>query len=156
MAHSQEYLAYLRSEAWQRKRAKVLARAEGRCQSCRRQYPRLEVHHKHYRTLSDEDAVLDLIALCPDCHGRKDKVRTFEDASEREEQSALESDGLDAHAVKASPMCPYCGQSRGVIESDELGPVDIRFRCPVCRKLWWRDSQSEIVMDGDKEKRIYR
>ena len=60
------YSEYLKTEWWQQRRAKALARAEHRCQVCNSD-KRLEIHHRTYERLGHErDA--DLIALCHDCH----------------------------------------------------------------------------------------
>jgi 5-methylcytosine-specific restriction enzyme A len=60
------------SAAWLRTREQVLARAAGRCASCRRRAPVLHVDHVKER--KDGGADLDprnLRALCPACHNRK-------------------------------------------------------------------------------------
>ena len=60
------YSEYLKTEWWQQRRAKALARAEHRCQVCNSD-KMLEIHHRTYERLGHErDA--DLIALCHDCH----------------------------------------------------------------------------------------
>lgn len=60
------YSEYLKTEGWQQRRVKALARAEHRCQVCNSD-KRLEIHHRTYERLGHErDA--DLIALCHDCH----------------------------------------------------------------------------------------
>lgn len=60
------YSEYLKSEWWQQRRLKSLARAEHRCQVCNAG-SRLEVHHRTYERLGHErDA--DLVVLCRNCH----------------------------------------------------------------------------------------
>jgi 5-methylcytosine-specific restriction endonuclease McrA len=59
-------------EAWREIRAKVLARAQWRCQVCRGR-TRLEVHHVVKRAQGGSDFDLDrLVALCPSCHAQTD------------------------------------------------------------------------------------
>lgn len=56
--------------------AEVLLRAEGKCQSCKRDAPFLkedgtpflEVHHIEWLSKGGEDSVENAIALCPNCH----------------------------------------------------------------------------------------
>ncbi|MGI1276873.1 HNH endonuclease [Klebsiella quasipneumoniae subsp. similipneumoniae] len=56
--------------------AEVLLKAEGKCQSCKRDAPFLkedgtpflEVHHIEWLSKGGEDSVENAIALCPNCH----------------------------------------------------------------------------------------
>lgn len=38
-----------------------------RCEMCGRRHKNIQVHHKHYKSLGNE-AMEDLIVVCPDCH----------------------------------------------------------------------------------------
>lgn len=68
MAVTKEYIAYLRSDAWQKLRSKRLAIDEFRCQRCGSPYG-LDVHHLRYpEVLGTEDPYTDLITLCRPCH----------------------------------------------------------------------------------------
>ena len=72
------YELYLRSDAWQAKRAAVLERAGRSCERCPAGsglFPvALDVHHLTYAHLGDE--LLDeLEALCRPCHERADRER---------------------------------------------------------------------------------
>jgi 5-methylcytosine-specific restriction endonuclease McrA len=59
-------------KAWREIRAKVLARAQWRCQACRVQ-TRLEVHHVVKCAQGGTDFDLDrLVALCRPCHAQTD------------------------------------------------------------------------------------
>lgn len=60
------YHEYIRSGKWNRKRRKAIKAAGGRCSICGCA-DRLEVHHKHYRTLGRESLV-DLLVVCQECH----------------------------------------------------------------------------------------
>ncbi len=62
------YAAYLASETWKRRRAKVLERAGGVCEGCLT-CPPTEVHHLTYRNVFAEFA-FQLVALCRACHER--------------------------------------------------------------------------------------
>src|SRR5690606_38602063 len=62
------YHAHLNSPAWQAIRAKVLARAEGRCEGCGERHAR-EVHHLTYEHMGHE-FLFELVALCSPCHRR--------------------------------------------------------------------------------------
>jgi hypothetical protein len=61
-----EYDAYLRTDAWHERRAKVLERDEYVCQAClvRRA---VQVHHTTYRHMFAEP-LFDLVAVCVACH----------------------------------------------------------------------------------------
>jgi hypothetical protein len=61
-----DYHEYIKSEKWQRKARKARRRAGGKCELCQSTY-RIEVHHKHYRTLGQE-SMTDLQVLCSGCH----------------------------------------------------------------------------------------
>lgn len=60
------YTDYLSSRQWAKKRRKALAYYGNRCTVCGTTY-RLEVHHRHYRTLFKEGWP-DLDVLCRGCH----------------------------------------------------------------------------------------
>lgn len=63
------YERYIGSIEWAAKRGEILARDGNRCQTCWRIAPEveLEVHHKTYQSLGDEDPA-HLITLCRECH----------------------------------------------------------------------------------------
>jgi len=61
-----EYDAYLRSEAWQKLRKAVFARASYRCEGCQAADAE-EVHHLTYIRLGHE-FLTDLLAVCAPCH----------------------------------------------------------------------------------------
>ncbi|MFI5377862.1 MAG: HNH endonuclease [Tepidisphaerales bacterium] len=75
------YDEYMNGPVWNEIRRAVLDRARGQCERCG-QRARLEVHHKHYDSLGNED-LDDLEALCPVCHPNADQERE----AETEEQS---------------------------------------------------------------------
>jgi len=60
------YTSHLNSRTWRLLRREVLKRDNHECQTCCATGD-LEVHHKHYRNLGNED-MKDLIALCVPCH----------------------------------------------------------------------------------------
>jgi len=62
------YTAYLNSDEWDEKRAKVLARDHHRCRLCSA-VSNLQVHHPPiaYRHIGDEN-IDDLTTLCEPCH----------------------------------------------------------------------------------------
>lgn len=61
-----EYLQYIKSKAWKAKRAKVLARAGGRCERCK-DTNAAHVHHRTYAHFKRE-RMEDLEAVCVPCH----------------------------------------------------------------------------------------
>mgnify|MGYP001764851904 CR=1 FL=1 len=67
------YREYLKSEHWHGVRKRSLARVGHCCQRCG-DGGRLEVHHKHYRSLGRE-LVTDIEVLCHHCHLAADAER---------------------------------------------------------------------------------
>lgn len=65
----QQYNAYLRSDAWSRKRNLVLKRDQYRCQSCLTGLA-TQVHHKSYSFVDfkGNEPCFDLISICTPCH----------------------------------------------------------------------------------------
>lgn len=64
----EEYDDYLRSERWQALRAKIVARAGGKCEGCLSAYAE-HVHHLSYAHRGNEFA-FELLAVCQTCHER--------------------------------------------------------------------------------------
>lgn len=60
------YQEYLKSPAWKTKREEKFKLVGRRCQVCNRAY-RLEVHHRTYERIGNED-LNDLTVLCSTCH----------------------------------------------------------------------------------------
>lgn len=60
------YRRYLRSAAWQRKRAAVILRSKGACERCGL-WPVVNVHHLSYRNVGNEP-LSDLLGVCSRCH----------------------------------------------------------------------------------------
>lgn len=71
---SHRYKQYLSSSQWQRFRAGVLARAEGKCALCESTERPLQAHHTHYLRVGCEQ-IEDVRALCETCHRRADQDR---------------------------------------------------------------------------------
>jgi 5-methylcytosine-specific restriction endonuclease McrA len=65
----ERYHEYLRSEAWRRKRERVLARDDRVCTRCGSEH-NLHVHHLSYRFIGRE-RLSDLVTLCEVCHRRE-------------------------------------------------------------------------------------
>lgn len=61
------YEEYLRSAHWRRKRIEKMETAGRRCELCGASRAPLEVHHRTYRSLGEEQNG-DLIVLCRGCH----------------------------------------------------------------------------------------
>lgn len=62
------YRAYLKSAAWKKKREERITIDNHHCAKCLVNASHLEVHHKTYARIGDEDVESDLIALCGPCH----------------------------------------------------------------------------------------
>ena len=61
------YAEYLASEHWKRKRIEAHQRFGGECRACC-STDDLQVHHRHYETLGEENVIRDLLLLCSICH----------------------------------------------------------------------------------------
>lgn len=61
------YQEYLQSDHWQTMREIALNIHGRRCAACG-YWNDLNVHHKHYRSLWNEDPKEDLMVLCSHCH----------------------------------------------------------------------------------------
>lgn len=70
------YTAYLRTPAWQSRRAAVMARARGYCEGCGKAQA-TQVHHLTYAHVTEE-FLWELVAVCEPCH---DKVHGIEPGS---------------------------------------------------------------------------
>ena len=64
-----KYRAYLKSPRWEYIKEHIHLVRDGRCERCG-STERLEVHHKHYRTVFHEGAN-DLELLCHICHRKE-------------------------------------------------------------------------------------
>ena len=62
-----DYAAYIRSPEWIARRNQRLIIDQHACRACGRK-DLLNVHHKTYDRLGDEDITRDLITLCRECH----------------------------------------------------------------------------------------
>lgn len=63
-----EYNEYLRSDAWAKKRNRVLARCKGICEGCGDRRA-TQVHHLTYDHVYDE-LLFELVGICDQCHER--------------------------------------------------------------------------------------
>lgn len=68
-----EHSEYLRTPEWRKRRALVMARANGLCEGCREQ-PATQVHHLTYRHWKNE-LLWELVAVCDACHERAHEDR---------------------------------------------------------------------------------
>lgn len=71
--HSPEYLRYLATPAWARRREEALIADHYRCFRCKAT-ENLSVHHRTYKNLGNESD-LDLMVVCPPCHEHMDRMR---------------------------------------------------------------------------------
>jgi hypothetical protein len=67
-SYQKEYDDYLSSPIWKDKRAKVLSRANGKCEGCL-EATATEVHHLTYKNIYKE-FLFELVAVCNECHKR--------------------------------------------------------------------------------------
>jgi len=66
------YENYLKSSKWQEVRKVIFERSGDHCEDCGKVCYHLHVHHKTYVRLGKE-MMIDLEALCPDCHSKPEK-----------------------------------------------------------------------------------
>lgn len=68
---SLEYIAYINSEDWERKKRERMELDDYRCVCCGRHIAHcktMQVHHISYQRLGHEDARTDLCTVCGSCH----------------------------------------------------------------------------------------
>ena len=71
--HSPEYTAYMQSEKWKRRKARLYNKRGHACERCGSTW-QLEVHHKNYDRLEHE-LDDDLLIVCVNCHPQADAER---------------------------------------------------------------------------------
>jgi hypothetical protein len=69
-----DYNCYIGSTEWKRFRCEVIKQRGNRCERCGHVGAYLELHHKHYHSLGNEQPE-DVELLCPKCHKGADDVR---------------------------------------------------------------------------------
>lgn len=69
MKSRRTYQKYLRSSQWKQKRRQAFELFGKKCKKCGATN-RLEINHKHYRNIYNEDITNDLEVLCAPCHRR--------------------------------------------------------------------------------------
>lgn len=109
------YEEYLASEGWQKKRQKIMDRADGTCEDCGRR-DATQVHHKTYERLGRE-RMGDLIAVCGGCHIQRHSDKEL----------------ANAWVYRIDHPCPACGTD----EADmHLGGRAAYFICTICGNNW--------------------
>ena len=71
--HSAEYDAYMNSEKWRKRKARLFSKRGRVCEMCGAT-AQIEVHHKDYTRLCHEIDD-DLLVVCHDCHPKADRER---------------------------------------------------------------------------------
>lgn len=77
MLDKKKYHEYLLSAEWKLKRKEAFKIHGKHCRKCAAQ-KRLEVNHKHYRSIFNEDVLNDLEILCHFCHREYHRLKTKE------------------------------------------------------------------------------
>ena len=98
----QFYNRYMASKEWRRKRAERIAIDEGRCVVCKEDGStyHLEVHHVHYFSFGNEDALHDLMTVCVRCHDFFTDDQRYERNSRRVHITAsVESEVLERKEI---------------------------------------------------------
>lgn len=72
----EEYISYINSSRWKKKRQQRLEISDYKCDLCgiSKWSAKLEVHHQHYENFMNE-RMEDLMVVCPKCHENQDKLR---------------------------------------------------------------------------------
>jgi len=68
-----EYIAHLNSPQWRQLRAEAMTRANGKCEMCGDIGK--HTHHVQYPKQFKDDALHNLVVLCPSCHARSHGMR---------------------------------------------------------------------------------
>jgi hypothetical protein len=82
-----EYKAYLKGPKWAMKRTECLKANDFKCQICG--YHASQVHHRHYRTLFNEDVRNDLMAVCGQCHREIERQKDLDRVEQYAERKAM-------------------------------------------------------------------
>ena len=61
-----EYIEYLKSDDWRKRRKQLMEEANWTCSKCGEKATQL--HHLNYYNVGDEELDTDVIAVCTDCH----------------------------------------------------------------------------------------
>ena len=69
-----DYNGHIGSAKWERFRREVIEQRGNRCERCGHVSAYLELHHKHYHSLGNEQPE-DVELLCPKCHKGADEAR---------------------------------------------------------------------------------
>jgi ribosomal protein S14 len=69
-----DYNGHIGSAKWERFRREVIEQRRNRCERCGHVSAYLELHHKHYDSLGNEQPE-DVELLCPKCHRGADEAR---------------------------------------------------------------------------------
>jgi 5-methylcytosine-specific restriction endonuclease McrA len=70
-----DYMRYLQSSDWRKRRKRLIKEACGCCQRCGRERKALQVHHITYERLGCE-LDTDLMVVCPACHKVLEREKT--------------------------------------------------------------------------------
>lgn len=115
LRHTQDYIEYLQSPAWDSLRRRKLKDANYRCENCKFSVS-LQVHHLHYATLFHE-SLSDLQALCNGCHryrhGKGRDLKTCDlvwTGPCRDGKYQLSKLKLSTTKYKGIKRCLYCRQ----------------------------------------------
>lgn len=87
---TEDYRTYMQSPAWQKKRDKVLKRANGICEGCGEARAD-DVHHLTYEHFMDE-FLFELVAICRDCHIR---IHQDEEGGEEVDETGLSLEEME-------------------------------------------------------------
>jgi 5-methylcytosine-specific restriction endonuclease McrA len=111
------YSDYIRSEAWQEKRIKIIGRDTGHCRSCSNDAS--HVHHITYRHFGNEPSA-DLVLLCGRCHEFEHELYTLR---QRESHWRRENELLEAVVGRSQIRLPHCKGPR--IEAQQDAPAQV-------------------------------
>ena len=84
------YEEYLDSDVWERKRAAVMERADGSCESIGCSNPATEVHHRTYPDDLGSEPLSFLKALCRPCHSEQHPEKPKGYMTAEEAQKAID------------------------------------------------------------------
>lgn len=153
---SEEYEAYLRSPAWQAKRAGALDAAGRRCQVCNTDR-HLDVHHRTYERFGDEDPG-DLTVLCRQCHelfhdsGRRTRPSKPRRRKGRKDQRPCATKGCEVWVSKHT----FCSRCRKELKK-KMRPVPAQSAAARRRALgseqFWAETQKR---NAEERRRLAR
>lgn len=126
------YKAYIKSEAWRKKRKQALAHHGHTCGDCGKEsFHGLDIHHLSYKHLGAE-LMDELMPLCRPCHVKRHEQKERKrktGTTPRKKRKNPRALGTNPRALKKNPRSQNPKKERGLIAANEkLHKIQVRNR----------------------------